>query len=432
MRHLRKVGKWTLGLAGLLVALFLLAWVLLQRPAVQQWAVAKITTDLSRTWGAKVAIDKVNIRFFKTLALEGIYLEDQSQDTLLYADKLTASISLFSFFKQQLHVQGIGLSDAVCKVKRTSADSMYNFSFLLGQQDKTSTSNAAGTYWDIDLDQLNFNNVRFLLDDQLKDMQGVFLLDDLAIEVQDLDLVEQKVVVKEVSLSQSSGRLHTSQQKVDKQADVKSNREKESLLVWPNLPWEIEIQQVRLRNNRFIYQQTSTDSTAQTLVTDIQLEQCSAQLEAIRWHEKEGQLSLTHLSFVEKNGLELENLSGHVELSETGIQLEDWNLKTPNSHLGLAAKLDFPAAGMRWDNWQETRVEGKMTPTEIAVSEVEGIWPLISQWLRTDVEGTTIDLSGELGGTLGDLALKQARIGIGNRLSLDCLLYTSPSPRDRG
>jgi 3-ketosteroid 9alpha-monooxygenase subunit B len=67
------------------MALFLLAWVLLQRPAVQQWAVDKITTDLSRTWGAKVAIDKVNIRFFKTLALEGIYLEDLSQDTLLDA-----------------------------------------------------------------------------------------------------------------------------------------------------------------------------------------------------------------------------------------------------------------------------------------------------------------------------------------------------------
>lgn len=422
MRHLRKVGKWTLGLAGLLVALFLLAWVLLQRPAVQQWAVDKITTDLSRTWEAKVAIDKVNIRFFKTLALEGIYLEDLSQDTLLYADKLTANISLFSFFKKQLHVQGIGLSDAVCKVKRTSADSMYNFSFLLGQQDKRSTSNAAGSYWDIDLKQLNFNNVRFLLDDQLTDMQGAFLLDDLAIEVQDLDLVEQKVVVKQVSLSQSSGSLHASQQKVDKQPDVKSNREEKSLLVWPNFPWEIEIQQVRLSDNRFTYQQTSTDSTAEILLTDIQLEQISAQFEAIHWQENEGQLSLSNLSFLEKSELELENLSGQVELGETGIQLEDWNLKTPNSHIGLAAKLEFPAAGMRWDNWRETKVEGKVTPTEIAVSEVEGIWPLINKWLRTDVERTTIDLSGKLGGTLGDLALKQARIGIGNRLSLNAQL----------
>lgn len=424
MENLRKIGKWTLWLAGLLVVLFLLAWVLLQRPAVQQWAVNTITADLSQRWEAKVAIDKVNIRFFKTLTLEGIYLEDQNQDTLFYAEELAADISLFSFFDQQLHIQGLNLNHAVAQVKRTSADSAYNFSFLLAQPKAKAASNTSASYWDIDLKKVKLNELRLLLDDQLGGTSGEMVVDELAIDVQDLDLSQQRLVIEQLKLSQTSVSLNAIQRTVlEEPGDSELTNNEVPILTWPALPWDIEIERVLLLNNHFDYQKTSIDSTGETARSmAIQLAQLNAQFEAISWKEKQGQLKLSSLSFLEQSGIEVESLSGAVEVSENGIQLKEWKLKTPDSQIGVAAKMDFPTEGLRGDNWQETQVTGSVRGGEIAVAELGGIWPLIHQWLRTDVEGTAIDLSGELGGTLGELALSQASIGIANRLRLNAQL----------
>lgn len=420
MENLRKVGKWMLWLAGSLVVLFLLAWVLLQRPAVQQWAVNTITADLSKQWDAKVTIDQVDIRFFKTLALEGIYLEDQNRDTLLYAEKLTANISLFSFFDKQLHVQGIGLTQAVAKVNRTVADSSYNFSFLLSQPDSAATSNVAESKWDIDLKKLMLQEVRLILDDQWTGTQGVVLVNDLAIDIQDLDLGQQKLVVEQVKLSDSSVSLNTFQKKVQKkEVNPSLLTDDAPLLTWPVLPWDIEIQQVRLLDNQFSYQQTSVDSTG---AIDIQLAQLNAAFKYISWEEKQARLNLASLSFLEKNGMKVENLSGELDLSENGLQLADWNVKTPDSQIGISATMVFPTVGLRKDNWQETTIIGSISPTKIALADVEGIWPMINQWVRTDVEGMTIDLSGEIDGTIGELELRQASIGMAQRLNLNAQL----------
>ncbi len=424
MKNLRKIGKWTLWLAGLLAALFLLAWVLLQRPAVQQWAVNRITADLSQRWGAKVAIDKVDIRFFKTLALEGIYLQDQNQDTLLYAEKLAANISLFSIFDQQLHVQGISLEHAVAQVKRTGTDSSYNFSFLLAQPKTKAASNPSESYWDIDLEKVRLNDLRLTLEDEWGGTRGEVVVDELAIDVEDLDLSQQKLVVEQLKLSQAVVNLKTIQKKGPKEQEDRTGTNTDSpLLAWPSFPWDIEVEQVQLSNNKFDYQQYSIDSIGETVGSiAIELAELNAQLEAISWKEKQGQLQLSNLSFLAQNGIQVDNLTGAVDVSENGIEVKDWSLTTPNSEIGIAAKMDFPVGGLRRSNWQETKVAGNIKPTQIAIAELEEIWPFINQWLRTDVAGTAIDLSGVIGGTLGELALSQASIGIANRLRLNAQL----------
>jgi len=424
MENLRKIGKWMLWLAGLLVALFLLAWVLLQRPAVQQWAVNTVTADLSQRWGAKIAIDQVNIRFFKTLTLEGIYLEDQNQDTLLYAEKLAATISLFSFFDQQLHVQEISLHHAIAQVKRTRVDSSYNFSFLLAQPKTEAAPNTSESYWDIDLKKVRLHNLRLTLEDEWGGTHVVVAVDELAMDVRELDLSQQKLVVEQLKLSQAGVSLETIQKKVPKeQEDTKGFTTDTPLLTWPNFPWDIEIEQVRLSNNKLDYQQYSIDSIGETVgAMAIQLAELNAHLEAISWKEKQGQLQLSSLSLLAQNEVEVDNLTGAVQLSENGVELKEWNLTTPNSEIGIAAKMDFPAGGLRGSNWHETKVAGSIKPTQIAVAELERIWPMINQWLRTDLKGNTIDLSGTIGGTLGELALNQASIGMGKRLRLKAQL----------
>ena len=91
---IRILGK---GAIALLV-LFLLVYLLIQIPTVQTWIVQKVTTNLSKTLDTKVEVGRVNIKFFKTVSLQNIYIEDRQKDTLIFAQELDASIGLFSIF----------------------------------------------------------------------------------------------------------------------------------------------------------------------------------------------------------------------------------------------------------------------------------------------------------------------------------------------
>jgi hypothetical protein len=64
-----------------LLALFLVLVIALQIPAVQNYAKNKAVNYLEGKIHTKVTIDRIEIGLPKKLILEGIYFEDQQNDT---------------------------------------------------------------------------------------------------------------------------------------------------------------------------------------------------------------------------------------------------------------------------------------------------------------------------------------------------------------
>ena len=68
---------------------------LVNLPSVQNYLVDKAATYLSQKTETTVAIDKIRIGALGSLRVEGFYVEDFQQDTLLYVDKLKIYLSRF-------------------------------------------------------------------------------------------------------------------------------------------------------------------------------------------------------------------------------------------------------------------------------------------------------------------------------------------------
>ncbi|HFD31493.1 MAG TPA: hypothetical protein ENJ28_02105, partial [Gammaproteobacteria bacterium] len=68
-----------------LVLLLLVGWFVLQSEGFQNWAIDKVTSDLSERLGTPVQVDYIDIDFFDNMVLEGFYIEDDRGDTLLYS-----------------------------------------------------------------------------------------------------------------------------------------------------------------------------------------------------------------------------------------------------------------------------------------------------------------------------------------------------------
>jgi hypothetical protein len=79
----------------------------------------------------RVSLDGVRVRFFNKVDLNGLYLEDQRQDTLLYTGRLTVRIVPIDLLSRKVMVEQLSLEDFVINVYRPSPDEPFNFQFII-------------------------------------------------------------------------------------------------------------------------------------------------------------------------------------------------------------------------------------------------------------------------------------------------------------
>src|ERR1700679_2884143 len=120
MQKVRKVSGfiWRVAKITLLVLLVILlsSFFLLQMPSVQTYLGKEASAYLSKQLKTKIDIKAVNLDFFKTINLEGIYVEDLHHDTLLYGGKIGCKIKLFSLKSKQIEFDVTELDNITCKV----------------------------------------------------------------------------------------------------------------------------------------------------------------------------------------------------------------------------------------------------------------------------------------------------------------------------
>ena len=66
----------------------------LQLPSVQTWAVQRVTSDISGKLGYPITIQKVNIKWFDVVSLEGISVKDTSQKDMIDVGRIDVNLDL--------------------------------------------------------------------------------------------------------------------------------------------------------------------------------------------------------------------------------------------------------------------------------------------------------------------------------------------------
>lgn len=117
---------------------------------------------LSDELKTKVSIEGVNIQFFTSIVLEGIYIQDLHGDTLLYAPDFVVNMSNFSYGNKYISIDGITLTNAVIKLKKYKGEKGLNFRFIqqyFASEDTTTSSEPSP--WKVDIGDIKLENVRF-------------------------------------------------------------------------------------------------------------------------------------------------------------------------------------------------------------------------------------------------------------------------------
>jgi len=430
---LKKTLRYTIYPIIVFLLLFGTLVLLLQQPGIQTWTTKKATQYLSKKLDTRVEIGSVDIDFFKKVVLEEVYIEDLQKDTLLYARKLKGDIGLFSFWSQELNIAGIDLEGGQVNIKRTLADSTYNFQFLIDAFASDTPVDTSSIPWKFQLDDLQIAQSKINL---LDEVGGI----ELQADIGDFDLVLNSLDLETMALDISSTDIRNTKiayyllPKNDLDTAIEVANEGFKL---PHLGLDIEVGELNLKNSQFIYRDKNApiDSGSNYVnYANLDLQSITGNLEHLTWTTQKIEMELHELTTKEANsGFYLKNLAANAVIDSSQVQLENLVFETPNSSLQTDVKLGFNGfEELNFSN-ENLEINAAFKKVDLAVSDVLQLAPQIA-----DIQGFNaqtkehIVFEGNLNGTLSNLQAENIKIQTANNttLRLDGRIVGLPNVND--
>ncbi len=207
LRRTLKILGWTV---GSIVVLLLLIVVLIQVPAVQNFARGRVVAYLEGKLGTKVRVEKLSISFPKKVVLEGVYFEDQKHDTLIAGQRLAVDIAMFKLLKSEVEINDIELEGIRAKIYRNGTDSFFNYDYIVKAFTSPTTTpkpaDTSGVAISIDHVRLQKIGVTFRDDNAGSDMYAY--IGDFETDIKKFDINKLQFDVPNIRIERSIARVY--------------------------------------------------------------------------------------------------------------------------------------------------------------------------------------------------------------------------------
>lgn len=200
---LRKTLKIVAWILGSIIVLLLLILILIQIPAVQNFAKNKIVAYLENKIHTKVSIERLSIDFPKQVVLEKVYFEDQQKDTLLSGGKIQVDIALLKLLSSTVQVDYLGLEDMYVNIKRLEPDFVFNYDYIIkafASADTTTTSSDSSSMT-FELGEVVLKNIRLRYRDDVTGNDGVFRLGKFDTRINTFDPEKSVYAIPDINVA---------------------------------------------------------------------------------------------------------------------------------------------------------------------------------------------------------------------------------------
>jgi hypothetical protein len=161
LKIIKKSLKYFIIILGILIALPTVFYLALQNTQVQTFLVKRITNHISELLGSSITVGSVEYKFFNNLVLNDLLIKDQNNDTLIYSQKVSASIKTFDLRNSSLRLGRVSVMKPIIKFI-TDSSGVLNLTKYLdvirSPQDSTIKKKSF-----FSIDQIDLSDARFSL-----------------------------------------------------------------------------------------------------------------------------------------------------------------------------------------------------------------------------------------------------------------------------
>jgi len=408
LKRFKKILKWFF-----LTLLFLLAgiYIFIQTPFGQNWIARQVTKRLSRDLQTKVSIQHIDFSLFNRMHLEGVLLEDQKGDTLLFAGDMKVRITDWFFFKKEAELKYVGLENALIKFQRP--DSVWRQQFLFDYFSSSSPKDSTKkkkTGIKFNLKKVELKNVTFLKKDawmgeDMKVYVGSMNMDadKLSLsgnlyEINSLVIKDPLVAITNYNRLKPK-KIKTAEDAVEEIKEAVSRNSRKTMVKLGNLKivngtFKTDKGENRLPLDYF--------DGKHILFSDINGEWSNASFSA------DTVFSKMKLTAKERSGLEVKNLTADVKMTPQGMAFSNMELLTNRSAIRNYFSMSYNDFGDLGNFIHKVKMAAVFDDSYVDSDDIAFFAPALGTWKKK------ISLQGKLRGTVDDMVGKDILVQAGN------------------
>lgn len=383
-----------------ILLLLIIVWGLLQTEWGQNWLARQVTSKLSKDLQSKISIKHVSIGFFNRLELKGVLIEDQKQDTLLYAGELQLRITDWFFFKEKADIKYVNLQNAVIHLNRT--DSVWNYDFL----EKYFASSGSGQKKagiEFNLKKAELTNVVFVKKDAWigSDLHARFRY--LNIDADVLSLTQKIIDVNNITLNDPYVHFFNYTGKRPKRVAVTDSIKNKT-----EQDWTFLVNNISINNGTYKNDWNTLVSTVKGFDgKHIDFNKITGSIKNIRF-VSDTMTGNADLSLQERSGLIVKSLKTKMTVHPQAMIFDELYLQTNRSILTNYFSMRYDNIGKMSDFIHSVTMEGNFKQASLASDDIAFFAPTMSDWNRQ------IKIDGHVKGTVDAIAGENLEISAGN------------------
>ena len=376
---------------------------------IQNYLARQATDILSKKLKTKVTVSHLRFDFLNHFLLQGIYIEDKSHDTLLYAGEVQVRITDWFIFKDKPVLHYLGLKNTFIHLYRTPVSNNWNYDFITDAFSTGKKSTGNNKSIELDLQKIEFENVRFHMDDKWIGQDLDFDVGNFAINSDGLDFDKKLLKVNDIIVKNTDINVYMYK---GGKPRTKHNVVSDTFDTTPFNPekWAANAKNISLNGCTFHLTMDEKIPVSDLfdenhlLIKNISVSISNASIVGDTIHG-----DINHLTAQERCGLGIKDMRSKVTVSPIASICENLYLETNNSKIGNYYAMRYKHFPDFTSYIDSVTMEGHLKDAVIDERDITYFAPQLKK-----LPNIIIHVSGDGKGTVADLGAQHLNATDGN------------------
>ncbi len=356
-----------------LVGLFLLAYLLLLVPAIQNKIATTLANRFSKAIGTEVKLGQVRFSLFDKLDIQDLLIRDQQKDTLLFTSSLKLRISDLIFSSASPSIKYLGLTNTRIHLSRNN--SQWNYAFIQDYINSTSKENKKGK--NFDLQKLDFSNLHFTQEDHWEGQNMDFFAKNILANLKSFS--KDSILIDQIILNKPDYLIQSYKGKAPPTKEIVKQRKKGELYFNPTsiYLWANEVQVVK---GKFWIENGYNKPTSYFDGDHIRMHDINSSLKDVSFIKDTIQAKVS-LGVKEQSGFEIKKLLTNFKLTPEIMEFSALHLKTNNSNIENYYAMEYKNFSADFKNYIErVTMKAHLTNAFVATDDIAYFTPTMSSF----------------------------------------------------
>lgn len=246
--------------------------------------------------------------------------------------------------------------------------------------------------------EMKFSDIDFAFNSDPSQLKTSFVLKDLIVHPQDIDLKNSIITLKDAMLDQSVISISLASAQPDQPAN-------DTLVINPTPPMQIRSGSIVIKNSAFKYDDISAPKAPSGMdYSHLHLKDLNLNATDLKYSPDSIFASIQSGSLSDQSGFVLNKFHTRFAMIPTGVSLENLYIQTPGSIIQQSASISYPSLEAIKENPGVLGLDINLKKTKLAAKDIAFFVPQMATHIPA---GSTLYADARITGTVGNMNFEQ-------------------------